>query len=345
MEHRASAEQIDSPRTPRTPLPGLPKSTLLKSQKSIPASPEGLHDHREHEHANRPKRFISEDEKEYETARKRSMNEEYMKYLDEFIPKGNQSISSARVDRPEFEHKGSSSNVRMIAVCGGAASGKTFIVKSIRNYLRSMGYEPTTIKERNFLLKIPCADEDLTPEIIKQYDFDSYKAIDWKLFESAVKSMSEAKPFNCPIYSLFQDKPIMKTRKLRPSNIILIEGRLFLNNEFIRNRSNLVIYLDTDSDIMLSRIIVKNQVLKKHALGTIIHKYTQFIKPNFDRYVLPTKKYADMIIYNFAGEYYSPDEVQDGFQFLTMVKDWLRLHLNEEGKKEGNSKVEEGGAK
>lgn len=318
--------------SPTIPMPPLPRGSL-KGRKESGTQVPGADTPGHTDSGGRKKRVISEDEKNYETARKKSMNEEYMKYLDEFLPKGSQTISSAMMDRPEADARAGADRVRIISVCGGAASGKTFIVKSIRNYLRSLGYEPTTIKERNFLLKIPVADEDLTPEKIAAYDFDCYQAVDWKLFESAVKSLCDMKPFNCPIYSLFKNQPIMKTKKLRPSNIILIEGRLFLNNEFIRNRSNFVIYLDTDSDIMLSRIIVKNQALHKHlSLDSIIHKYTQFIKPNFDRFVLPTKKYADMIIYNFAGEYYNPDEVQDGFQFLTMVKDWLGLQIKQDGK-------------
>lgn len=312
----------------KIPMPELPRTSDKKRKQSssinlMPDSPTELDQ-------GRPKRLISEGEKQNEVARKKSYNEEYVKFLDAMMPKGNTSISSARVDRHDSEHKDPNNSVRIIGICGGAASGKTFIVKSIRNYLRSLGYQPTTIKERNFLLKIPCKDEELTPDIIAKYDFDSYKAIDWKQFEHAIKSLSEMKPFNCPIYSLFKDKPIMKTKPLRPSNILLIEGRLFLNNEYLRNMSNFVIYLDTDSDIMLSRIIVKNQVLKKHTLDTIIHKYTQFIKPNFDRFVLPTKKYADMIIYNFAGECYHPEEKMENFQFLTMIKDWLGLQIKQD---------------
>lgn len=273
------------------------------------------------------KKIAPEVEEKLESQRKRSLNVDYVKNLDDMIPKTQGPISAAKPHRTESEHKGEESTVLVIGICGGACSGKTFIVKSIRNYLREFNYDPTLIKERNYLLRIPVKDEELTPEIINNYDFDHYKSIDWKLFENTIKSLSEFKPFNCPRYSLFENRPIIKTKKLKPSKIILIEGRLFLNNEYLRNRTDFIIYLDTDSDIMLSRAIIKQTTLKKISLEEILKKYENFIKPNFEKFVLPTKQYADMVIYNFAGENYEVNGVNESSQFLKMVKDWITLQM------------------
>lgn len=263
-------------------------------------------------------------------SRKQSFKEEYVKALDEMLPKS----TNFRFDLAEHEASSKSvshnlEKIKIIAVCGGAASGKSFIIKSIKHYLRNLGYKPTTIRERNFLLKIPGSEENLSQEVIKNYDFDHYNAIDWKLFEEAIKTLSESRPFDCPVYSIFDNQPSIITKKLEPSNVILLEGRLFLNNDYIRNRCNFKIYLDTDQDIILSRTIIKNQKMKNIPLEEIISKYTQFIKPNFEKYVEPSKKYADMIIFNFAGEYINPEEQKKEFEFLNMIKDWLNFKIKE----------------
>lgn len=286
------------------------------------------------------KRIATEEEETLEHQRKRSMHQDYVKNLDDLIPKSQGQISTTKSHRLDSDHKTDSSSVLFIGVCGGACSGKTYIVKSIRNYLRSCGYQPTLIKERNYLLKIPVKDEDLTPEIISSYDFDHYKSIDWKLFEQTIKSLSEFKPFNCPRYSVYDNRPIVKTKKLKPSKIILIEGRLFLNNEYLRNNVHFNIYLDTDSDIMLSRIIIKQTTIKKLSLEEILKKYESFIKPNFEKFVLPTKQYADMVIYNFAGENYEVNRVNESSQFLKMVKDWIGLQmLHSDSRKNTSDKI------
>lgn len=315
------------------PLPSLsniPVALLDTSGKTRTSSfpeLEKITDKPVNEFRSTPNRYTMEEDETAKNSRKKSIKDEYAKALDELLPKKKQTASGFKIEIHENKPKKFPGRIKIISICGGAASGKTFVVKSIRNYLRTCGYSPTIIKERNFLLKIPVNDDELTPEIVSNYDFDHYKAVDWKLFELAVKSLSEDQSFKCPIYSIFDNRPIVKTKNLKTSNVLLIEGRLFLNNDFIRNKSEFVIYLDTDCDIMLSRIILKNQTLQKRLLEDIIEKYTRFIKPNFEKFVQPTKKYADMIIYNFAGEYYHPEEQKDGFQFLNMVKEWLDLQI------------------
>lgn len=40
----------------------------------------------------------------------------------------------------------------------------------------------------------------------KNYDYDSPLAVDWELMELGLKNLSERKPFNTPIYSVFHNK-------------------------------------------------------------------------------------------------------------------------------------------
>ena len=48
---------------------------------------------------------------------------------------------------------------------------------------------------------------------MKNYDFDNPQAIDWELFNKAVTQLENGKPFNSPIYSIFDNKRIIKTKK------------------------------------------------------------------------------------------------------------------------------------
>ena len=261
------------------------------------------------------------------SSRKKSASSQFQKGLLDFMGEAKRD-STLKIEIHEHAKK-KSNNVTIISICGGAASGKTFIVKSLKNHLKNGKLQTTYLKERNFMRRIPVADDLITEEILANYDFDHYNAIDWNEFEQAVKKLSNDESYDCPIYDIIESKPITKTKNLKPSNVILIEGRLFLNNDFIRKSSDFIIYLDTDCDIILSRLIVKQQTIKHKKLEEIVRKYTEFIKPNYEKFVVPTKQYADMIIYNFAGQSYTDEEQQLNFPFLNMVKDWLNNRMKQ----------------
>jgi hypothetical protein len=98
----------------------------------------------------------------------------------------------------------------------------------------------------------------------------------------------------------------------------MLEGIFAFYDERIRNLMDLKIFIDVDKDIQLSRIIYKDIFENGRELENIIRKYHKYVKPSYTRYILPTRKYADIILQkpvekNCAGE---------------IVSEYLRMQLN-----------------
>jgi uridine kinase len=55
-----------------------------------------------------------------------------------------------------------------------------------------------------------------------------------------------------------------------------------------------VIY--ADADVRLARRIKRDTVEKGRDIATVLDQYSKFVKPAFEDFILPTKKYADIII-------------------------------------------------
>jgi len=55
-------------------------------------------------------------------------------------------------------------------------------------------------------------------------------------------------------------------------------------------------FVDTDADTRLARRVLRD--MKEHGrnLDNILNGYTNHVKPSFEDFCLPTKKYADVII-------------------------------------------------
>lgn len=56
------------------------------------------------------------------------------------------------------------------------------------------------------------------------------------------------------------------------------------------------IFVDTDADVRLARRIRRDTLERGRDVNGVIEQYGKFVKPAFDDFVLPTKKYADVIL-------------------------------------------------
>ena len=71
----------------------------------------------------------------------------------------------------------------------------------------------------------------------------------------------------------------------------------------MRKLFDLSIFVDTDDDIRLSRRVLKNELkegVNKQDLSILLKTYEEKTKPAFEKYIEPTKKYANMIIPNYG---------------------------------------------
>ena len=93
------------------------------------------------------------------------------------------------------------------------------------------------------------------------------------------------------------------TEHIKPSDVIIIEGHLIFCNEELRKKMDLKVFIDTDDDVRLSRRVLKMSRKypgDKEFLGELLHKYERFVKPSFEKFIEPTKKYSDIILPNYG---------------------------------------------
>ena len=97
---------------------------------------------------------------------------------------------------------------------------------------------------------------------------------------------------------------------MQPSDVIIVEGALIFCNEPLRRLMDLSLFIDTDDDVRLSRRVLKNAQLppdQQIPLADLLKTYESKTKGAFERFIEPTKKYANIIIPNYG---FSPDNLQ-----------------------------------
>ena len=93
-----------------------------------------------------------------------------------------------------------------------------------------------------------------------------------------------------------------ETIRVEPADVIIIEGILVLAMEEVRDLCHMKIFVDTDDDLRLARRLKRDTVDRGRSVDGVITQYTSFVKPMFDTFVSPSKKYADVIIPWAQGE-------------------------------------------
>ena len=83
---------------------------------------------------------------------------------------------------------------------------------------------------------------------------------------------------------------------VNPGEVVIIEGILVLHMEEIRKELNMKIFVDTDDDLRLARRIKRDTLSRGRDVDNVIAQYTKFVKPMFDQFISPSKRFADVII-------------------------------------------------
>ena len=83
---------------------------------------------------------------------------------------------------------------------------------------------------------------------------------------------------------------------MEPMPVIIVEGILVLENEELRDRMDLKIFVDTDAEERLIRRILRDTRERGRSVESVLNQYKDTVKPMHEKYIEPSKEYADVII-------------------------------------------------
>ncbi|KAG5017670.1 hypothetical protein JHK85_023806 [Glycine max] len=178
----------------------------------------------------------------------------------------------------------------VIGVAGGAASGKTTVCDMIIQQLHDQ--RVVLVNQDSFYNNL--TEEELTR--VQDYNFDHPDAFDTKQLLRVMDKLKHGEAVDIPKYDFKSYKSDDVLRRVNPSDVIILEGILVFHDPRVRELMNMKIFVDTDADVRLARRIRRDTTEKGRDIGAVLDQYSKFVKPAFDDFILPTKKYADIII-------------------------------------------------
>ncbi|MEI6347130.1 MAG: uridine kinase [Bacteroidota bacterium] len=178
----------------------------------------------------------------------------------------------------------------IIGIAGGSGSGKSTVVREIVKKL-----------PKNSVCVMPqdCYYKDngtLTQEEKQKINFDHPSSIEFNLLIRHLDQLKAGNSVEMPVYSYITCARAKETIHIEPLKVIIVEGILIFTNPRLRDRMNIKIFVDADSDDRLMRVIKRDIVERGRSTQQVLDHYEKFVKPMHLTFIEPTKRYADIIV-------------------------------------------------
>ncbi len=181
------------------------------------------------------------------------------------------------------------SNILVIGIAGGTGSGKTTLMKRL---VEHFGDVVTVLSHDNYYRR----NDHLSYEERCQVNYDEPAALETELMAVHLEQLRRGESIDCPVYDFSQHNRSDETIRIVPQRVIIVEGILIFENQPLRELMDIKIFVDTDADIRLCRRVKRDVNKRGRTLESVLLQYQQTVKPMHDKYVEPSKKYADIVV-------------------------------------------------
>lgn len=186
----------------------------------------------------------------------------------------------------------------VIGICGGSGSGKTTLVKQVANHFHT--YHPAVFSLDNYYKPI----EEQTVDCNDKTNFDLPTALDETKLTEDFHLLMKGETIELNEYQFNVKNAQDKRIKIKPSEVIIIEGLFLFNYKDLISHLDYIIFIDLPLSVQLERRINRDVKQRGYAMEDVMYQWENHVIPCYNTYVLPHKSKADF--------FYHSDERSEG---------------------------------
>ena len=179
--------------------------------------------------------------------------------------------------------------ILVIGIAGGTGSGKTTLMK---NLIARFAGDVTVLSHDNYYKR----HDELPYEERCKLNYDEPAALETDLMARHLEALRRGESIRCPVYDFSVHNRSEETTLIVPRRVIIVEGILIFENKELRDLMDIRIFVDTDADVRLCRRIKRDVNKRGRTLESVLLQYQQTVKPMHEKYVEPSKRFADIVV-------------------------------------------------
>ena len=180
-------------------------------------------------------------------------------------------------------------NILVIGIAGGSGSGKTTLMNNIVERFKD---NITVLSHDSYYRR----HDDMTYEERCRLNYDEPAALETDLMVRHLDQLRRGEAIDCPVYDFTVHNRSDETTRIEPRKVIIVEGILIFENRELRDLMDIRIFVDTDADIRLCRRVKRDVNKRGRSLESVLTQYQETVKPMYEKYVEPSKKYAHILV-------------------------------------------------
>jgi uridine kinase len=206
----------------------------------------------------------------------------------------------------------------IIGIAGGSGSGKSTVVKKIISRLpkNSVG----VISQDSYYKD----NGHKSPEERAKINFDHPSAIEFNLLVKHLDMLREGQSIPMPVYSYLTCGRAAETITVTPKEVVIIEGILIMSNPRMRDRMDIKIFVDADSDDRLMRIIQRDIKERGRTFLEVLEHYEKYVKPMHLQFIEPSKRYAEIIVPQGGENHVAIDMITSRIKIAQLAQQTVR---------------------
>lgn len=180
----------------------------------------------------------------------------------------------------------------IIGITGGSGSGKTTFIKALRAEFSEA--QLCIISQDDYYR--PREEQEKDDEGV--VNFDLPKSINKKEFAKDIQRLMNGEIVTREEYTFNNKLATPKMLIFRPAPVILVEGIFVFHFKKVRRLLDLKIFLHAKENLKVIRRITRDRIERNYPLDDVLYRYEHHVLPTFEKYILPYKSQADLVINN-----------------------------------------------
>lgn len=170
--------------------------------------------------------------------------------------------------------------VRVLAIAGGTASGKTTVAQEVARTLGAL----LVTHDRYY------RSGDAST------NYDHPDSLDTGRLVEDLDALRSGRGVVLPRYDFARHAREEDGDAVTPAPWIVVEGILVLSDARLRERFDISVFVDAPADVRLVRRVRRDAVARGRACEDVFRQYLATVRPMHEAFVVPTMAFADAVI-------------------------------------------------
>jgi uridine kinase len=178
----------------------------------------------------------------------------------------------------------------LIGIAGASCSGKTTLASHLVGELSADGAVCIVLDSYYYDLS------DRSPDEIDGYNLDEPAALESDLLIRHMQALAGGRAIDKPVYDHKTHTRAARSERVEPVPFVFIEGLFTLYWPDLRDALGTAVFIDATHDVCLRRRIERDRNQRGRTREEVTRRYNTMVAPMYDRHVLPTREFADLIL-------------------------------------------------